>query len=100
MIFKSNSELKGVDMRLASHLDIFPTVADLIDYPKPFKSWGRSLVSDQKYHPFVINYFSGGSYFIMDENLICVHNGNNAIGFCDVKDKNMEKNLIQNKTQR
>ena len=99
MIFKSNSELKGVDMRLASHLDIFPTVADLIDYPKPFKSWGRSLVSDQKYHPFVINYFSGGSYFIMDENLICVHNGNKAIGFYDVKDKNMEKNLIQNKTQ-
>ena len=35
----------------------------------------------------------------MDENLICVHNGNKAIGFYDVKDKNMEKNLIQNKTQ-
>ena len=99
MIFKPNSELKGVDMRLASHMDILPTVADLIDYPKPFKSWGRSLVSDQKHHPFVINYFSGGSYFIMNENLICVHNGNKAIGFYDVKDKNMEKNLIQNKTQ-
>ena len=99
MIFKSNSELKGVDMKLASHLDIFPTVADLIDYPKPFKCWGRSLVSDQNHEPFVINYFSGGSYFIMNENLICVHNGNNAIGFYDVKDKNMENNLIRNKTQ-
>ena len=99
MIFKSNSELKGVDMKLASHLDIFPTVADLIDYTKPFKSWGRSLVSNQNHNPFVINYFSGGSYFIMDENLICVHNGNNAIGFYDVKDKNMENNLIRNKTQ-
>lgn len=99
MIFKSNSELKGVDMKLASHLDIFPTVADLIDYPKPFKCWGRSLVSNQNHEPFVINYFSGGSYFMMNENLICVHNGNNAIGFYDVKDKNMENNLIRNKTQ-
>ena len=98
MIFKSNSELKGVDMKLASHLDIFPTVADLIDYPKPFKCWGRSLVSNQNHEPFVINYFSGGSYFMMNENLICVHNGNNAIGFYDVKDKNMENNLIRNKT--
>ena len=99
MIFKSNSELKGVDMKLASHLDIFPTVADLIDYPKPFKCWGRSLVSNQNHEPFVINYFSGGSYFMMNENLICVHNGNNAIGFYNVKDKNMENNLIRNKTQ-
>ena len=100
MIYKSNSELNGVDMRLASHMDIFPTVADLIDYSKPFKSWGRSLVSDQEYHPFVINYFSGGSYFIMDENIICVHNGEKAIGFYDINDKNMEKNLIGNKTQK
>jgi phosphoglycerol transferase MdoB-like AlkP superfamily enzyme len=100
MIFKPNSKLKGVDMRLASHMDIFPTVADLIDYPKPFKSWGRSLVSDQKHHPFVINYFSGGSYFIMDENFICVHNGKKAIGFYKLEDKNMENNLIQNKTQQ
>ena len=29
----------------------------------------------------------------MDENLICVHNGNKAIGFYDVKDKNMEKSF-------
>ena len=100
MIFKHDSKLKGVDMRLASHMDILPTVADLIDYPKPFKSWGRSLLSNQDHHPFVINYFSGGSYFIMDENFICVHNGNKAIGFYELEDKNMENNLIQNKTQQ
>ena len=99
MVFKPNSALNGVDMRLASHMDIFPTVADLIDYTKPFKSWGRSLVSKQEFHPFVINYFSGGSYFFMDENLICVFNGNKAIGFYDVDDKNMEKNLIKSITQ-
>ena len=100
MIFKHNSKLKGIDMRLASHMDILPTVADLIDYPKPFKSWGRSLLSNQDHHPFLINYFSGGSYFIMDENFICVHNGNKAIGFYKLEDKNMENNLIQSKTRQ
>lgn len=99
MIYKPNSNLVGVDNRLASHMDIFPTVADLIDYPKPFRSWGRSLVSDDKTEPFVVNYFSGGSYFIMDENYICVHNGFEAIGFYELNDKNFENNIIDQKNQ-
>ena len=100
MIYKPNSDLKGVDLRLASHMDIFPTIADMIDYPKPFMAWGNSLLADQKYAPYVINYFSGGSYFMMDQNYICVHNGNKAIGFYDLVDKNMEINLIDNKNQK
>lgn len=99
MIYKPNSNLVGVDNRLASHMDIFPTVADLIDYPKPFRSWGRSLVSDDTTEPFVVNYFSGGSYFIMDENYICVHNGFEAIGFYELNDKNFENNIIDQKNQ-
>ena len=99
MIYKPNSNLVGVDNRLASHMDIFPTVADLIDYPKPFRSWGRSLVSDNTTDPFVVNYFSGGSYFIMDENYICVHNGFDAIGFYELNDKNFENNIIDQKNQ-
>ena len=43
IIYKKNSDFKGVDNRLASHLDIYPTVAELIGYKKPFRSWGRSL---------------------------------------------------------
>ena len=84
-------------MKLVSHLDT-STVADLIDYQNHLSA-GEEVGSNQNHEPFVINYFSGGSYFMMNENLICVHNGNNAIGFYDVKDKNMENNLIRNKTQ-
>ena len=98
MIYKPNSNLVGVDNRLASHMDIFPTVADLIDYPKPFRSWGRSLISDNTTEPFVVNYFSGG-YYIMDENYICVHNGFEAIGFYELNDKNFEENIIDKKNQ-
>jgi len=94
MLYKPNGELKGIDNTLASHMDIFPTIADLIGYEEPFRSWGRSLISDEQQSPFVINYFSGGSYFMMDEKYICVHDGGKAIGFYDSKDKNMQNNLI------
>ena len=36
----------------------------------------------------------------MDENFICIHNGKKAIGFYELEDKNMENNLIHNKTQQ
>ena len=94
MFYKPNDTLKGIDNTLASHMDIFPTIADLIGYEEPFRSWGRSLISDEQQSPFVINYFSGGSYFMMDEKYICVHDGGKAIGFYDSKDKNMQNNLI------
>ena len=35
----------------------------------------------------------------MDENFICVYDGNKAIGFYNLSDLNLEENLIQNKNQ-
>ena len=99
IIYKKNSDFKGVDNRLASHLDIYPTVAELIGYKKPFRSWGRSLFSGKNEPPFTINYFGGGAYLSMDENFICVYDGNKAIGFYNLSDLNLEQNLIQNKNQ-
>jgi len=99
MLYKPNRAFKGVDNRLASHMDIYPTIADLIGYDQPFRSWGKSLISDDQQSPFVINYFSGGSYFMMDEKYICVHDGGKAIGFYDSKDKNMQNNLIDKRNE-
>ena len=48
---------------------------------------------------FTINYFGGGAYLSMDENVICVYDGNKAIGFYNLFDLNLEENLIQNKNQ-
>ena len=93
---KKNSDFKGVDNSLASHLDIYPTVAELIGYKNPFRSWGRSLLSAKNEPSFTINYFGGGAYLSMDENFICVYDGNKAIGFYNLSDLNLEENLIQN----
>ena len=99
LIYKKNSDFKGVDNSLVSHLDIYPTVAELVGYKKPFRSWGRSLLSSKNEPPFTINYFGGGAYLSMDENFICVYDGNKAIGFYNFSDLNLEENLIQNKNQ-
>ena len=99
LIYKKSSDFEGTDSRLASHLDIYPTVAELIGYKKPFRSWGRSLLSSKNESAFTINYFGGGAYLSMDENFICVYDGNKAIGFYYLSDLNLEENLIQNKNQ-
>ena len=74
-------------------------MAELIGYKKPFRSWGRSLLSSKNEPSFTINYFGGGAYLSMDENFICIYDGNKAIGFYNLSDLNLEENLIQNKNQ-
>lgn len=97
MIYKPGSDLIGIEKTLASHMDIFPTIAQIMGYNESFRSWGRSLISENNEDPFVINYFGGGSYFMMDERFICIHNGEKAKGFYSLNDQNLENNLIENK---
>ena len=94
MIYIPNSELKGERNSLASHMDIYPTIVDLIGYKKPFRSWGKSLITQDNLKSMVVNYLGGGSYFIMNDSLISVHNGDKAIGFYNIHDKNFKNNLI------
>ena len=100
MIYIPNSEFKGEINSLASHMDIYPTIVDLIGYKKPFRSWGKSLVTRDNLNSIVVNYLGGGSYFIMNDSLISVHNGEKAIGFYDIQDKNFKNNLIHKRNKK
>ena len=100
MIYIPNSEFKGEVNSLASHMDIYPTIVDLIGYKKPFRSWGKSLVTRDNLNSIVVNYLGGGSYFIMNDSLISVHNGKKAIGFYDIQDKNFKNNLIHKRNKK
>ena len=94
LIYKPNSDLVGESNQLAQHIDIFPTVMDLIGYDKPFRSWGRSLLNrPNDIEPFVINH-NTGLYYYQKGNYLCVFDGKNAIGFYDINDKKLTKNLI------
>lgn len=85
--------LKGVRTDLASQMDIYPTVVDLIGYNKPFRSWGRSLVSNlPDEQPKVIN-STGNIYQFMQGNYTYLFDGKNFTGIFAVADKGLEKNL-------
>ncbi|WP_130734686.1 LTA synthase family protein [Flavobacterium sp. J27] len=100
LIYKPNSDLVGKSNQIAQHMDIFPTVMDMIGYDKPFRSWGRSLVTKENdIAPYLINYNSNNYYFMKDD-YICLFDGTKAIGFYDIEDRKLKHNLIGNRNEK
>ncbi|PWN61748.1 LTA synthase family protein [Chryseobacterium viscerum] len=86
-------QLKGVSQEIAQQADIYPTLADLIGYNKPIRSWGRSLVSDKKY-PFIVVNSDGSTDQFMIGNYIYRFDGKEIIGVYNQSDLSLEKNLL------
>lgn len=95
LVHKPDGSFTGENNDFAQHIDIYPTIMDIIGYDKPFRSWGRSLFSTKE-EPFLINY-SNSNYLFAKGNYICVFDGKKAIGFYDKNDVGLETNLIGNK---
>lgn len=94
LFYSPKYKLKGESNELAQHIDIFPTVMDIIGYNKPFRSWGRSLMDKkQGIQPFVINY-NTGMYNFAKGNYVCAFDGKVAVGFYSKEDKEQLHNLI------
>ncbi|WP_304343836.1 LTA synthase family protein [Chryseobacterium koreense] len=94
MFFSPNPKynLHGEITEPAQQMDIYPTLADLIGYNKPIRSWGRSLVSaDRDY--MVVNSDSIQNQFIIG-NYIYRFDGKEVTGVFDITDKNLEKNIL------
>ncbi len=86
--------LNGIRTDIASQMDIYPSVADLIGYNKPFRSWGRSLASNLPGEmPRVIN-SSGNIYQLMEGNYTYLCDGKAITGIYAAADKGLEKNLM------
>ncbi|MFN3755287.1 LTA synthase family protein [Flavobacterium sp.] len=93
LFYSPNKKYVGENKDWAQQIDIYPTLLDMIGYQKPFRSWGRSLISEKTVPPFVIKY-GANVYQFMSGNYICTFDGTKAIGFYDKDDKGMTKNLI------
>lgn len=93
LFFSPNEKYKGINNDWAQQIDIYPTLLDMIGYDKPFRSWGRSLISKDKVTPFVMRY-SSDKYQMMSGNYICTLDGEKAVGFYDKEDKELKHNLI------
>lgn len=85
--------LKGVRTDVASQMDIYPTLVDLIGYNKPFRSWGRSLITNSPIEtPRVIN-SPGNIYQFMQGNYIYLFDGKKIIGIYAISDKGLKHNM-------
>jgi phosphoglycerol transferase MdoB-like AlkP superfamily enzyme len=93
LIFDPNGKYKGENTDLSQHIDIYPTILDMIGYKDPFRSWGSSLL-DKNHKDFVFNYNSG-VYYYAEGKYICTFDGKKAIGFYAASDRKLTKNLIQ-----
>ncbi len=96
MLFSPNQKHVGYNTDYAQQIDIFPTIMDIIGYQKPFRSWGRSLLSKSDIPPFAIKY-SGLFYEYLEGNYIVTFDGKNILGFFDKNDKDLKNNLMSNK---
>ena len=93
LIYSPKGTFVGKDTGLAQQIDIYPTIAELTGYEKPFRSWGRSLL-DTEAKPFVLN--ADGPYFrYTSGNYICIFDGSKAVGFYHNSDLGLENNLIE-----
>lgn len=99
LFYHPNSDLKGLDHQLSQQIDIYPTILDYLGYNKPFRSWGRSVLNENKVAPFCIKY-SGSVYHFMQGNYICVFDGDKAIGFYDKNDLDLKNNLIGQRNEK
>ena len=88
-----NPNFKGVDKDWAQHIDIYPTILDILGYNKLFRSWGRSLLRKDDVKPFAINYLNN-QYQFMYGDYVCTFDGEKVTGYYFKTDKNYTKNLI------
>jgi phosphoglycerol transferase MdoB-like AlkP superfamily enzyme len=99
LIYYPKKNLIGKKSEIVQHIDIYPTILDMIGYDKSFRSWGRSLLSNNVDEvPFAINYFSN-QYQFQSGNYICTFDGKKANGFYAISDKGLENNLISKRNK-
>lgn len=99
IIYKPDGSMTGINNDIAQQIDIYPTILDLIGYDKPFRSWGRSLVTKKKdIEPYLIHHNSG-LYYLVRGNYVCQFDGKIAIGFYKREDEKMVNNLIKKRNK-
>ena len=98
LFYKPDNSLAKLDTTLAQQIDIYPTILDLVGYKKPFRSIGRSLVSNDV-EPFVITH-TGNVFQYIKSDYTLVYDGNKTIGFYHYTDDALDNNLINSENKK
>ena len=67
IIFSGDSSLQGINNNIVQHIDIMPTILELINYPEPFFAFGKSMFNKQNW---AINFLNNRYHLITDSSII------------------------------
>ncbi|MBR1804627.1 MAG: hypothetical protein IJ775_06990 [Muribaculaceae bacterium] len=92
--------MKCDSTRLMQQTDITPTVLGLLNYQKPYFSFGKDVFEQSASHlNYVFNDRNGTSMYYLD-SLMIEYSGNKLIGIFDFKnDFSLKNNLLKRKNQ-
>ena len=95
IIYDPSQELVKPGMRngIAQQIDILPTVLSILNYNKPFLSFGCDLMTTPNDDTYAVNYLNG-IYQYVKHGYTMQFDGNKVIGMYKLTDLLMKHNLV------
>lgn len=87
IIFSGDSSLQGVKKNIVQQIDIMPTILELLNYNKPFFSFGKSMLSNESW---AVNFLQNEYHFITDNSII-INKKESYISFSDINTSKRNK---------
>jgi phosphoglycerol transferase MdoB-like AlkP superfamily enzyme len=98
ILYKPDSDLKGIKNRIAQQIDIMPTVLSHMNYDESYFAFGNNLLDDS-YESFAFN-TNGSTYHLYMKDHLLEMIENKPVGLFNYKeDKLLENNLVGKKPE-
>ena len=87
-------QLQGEDYENVQQMDIYPTLAELIGYNKPIRSWGRSLISGKNETSIIVNSTGSVNNFTIGNYIYTYDADMKLLGIYKKEDLGLDSNLV------
>ncbi|MCT4664970.1 MAG: sulfatase-like hydrolase/transferase [Flavobacteriales bacterium] len=98
ILYDPHHRFQGKNMSLAQQIDIFPTIADIIGYDQPFRSWGNSLLNTNRTPRIITG--RDGLFFYSEGEFIVSFDGENIRGIYHIEDLGLKNNILNKKDKK
>lgn len=97
-LFRPNSQMKGRNESIVQHMDIMPSVLDMMGYEAPFFSFGTSLFSEP-HDRWAIGYVNQ-VYQLIQNDRVLLFDGERTVGLYDLNDRTWGNDLKKSEIER
>ncbi|MFZ4740113.1 MAG: LTA synthase family protein [Bacteroidales bacterium] len=95
IFFMPNTKLNLNCNQIGQQIDIMPSVLDILQFDKPYFSFGNSVFDIRKTH-FNISYLNG-EYQLIKDNFVLKFDGENSLSMYNIKNDSLLKHNLINK---